>query len=492
MIIKLYQFTKRSNSTAIPTTSGYDCDVRLKDQTSVLRPSFLLAQVDDNLMADLYRYNYVYCATFARYYHVVNVESVRHDLWQIDCAVDVLASYKAQIQATTAFVTYSTTLGNAQIIDRRLSVMTPKTIAQQTASFTEFGVVTSGNKAVVMTVTGENSVGHYVMAPAVASTLLNSIDTWMDQVDVLPWPSSTGFQAVVDALAYIGQSFTSFARQFISTGNAADNITNVISVPVVYTRPSGTNQEILLGKFETGVQATFVAESSGYRYVADSCSIPIPWQTADFRRQAPYTSIALYIPFIGYINISPAQVMGDVAISVSVLLDVFSGDTIFRVYGIPDVPQNAHLIGQYTTNCAASFAVGRSNQTPLQVGTNLISAAGGAISAVSGNVIAGSSAAINGIIGAMETQPTCISTGGGSVAMGLVDSSVCRLVLTYHDTNVNPASVNATIGRPTMETAQLGSLSGYVETACASVSGSMTETERDEINTALNRGVYIE
>lgn len=489
MIIRLFSFSKRTNSTAVPTTTGTEADVRLKDATSVLRPSFLL-QADPDA-ADWYAYNYVYCPTFNRYYHITNIESVKNDLWRLDCEVDVLASWKASIQAASAFVAYSASFGNAQIPDTRLSVKTDKVLTEQSASFTRFGVCTAGNKAVVLTVTGKNAVGHYVMSPALATNLLNSIDTWMDNIDVLPFTPGQGLTAVIDGLKYIGDCLIRFARQLVSTGNAADNITNVVSVPIEWTVPTGTNQEIMLGQFETGVYGNYIAESSNFRYVVDTVNIPIPWQSGDFRRQSPYTHLALSLPFIGLINIPTSEVMGDVSISVQATLDVFSGDCVFRVFGIPDTgTANAHVIGVYYTNVAASFAIGRSAQTPLQAATSIISGAASAI--VNPGVVSSGSAVIGGIMGAIEATPTCISSGGGSVSMGIVDRSLCRLYLIYHDTTVGPATVNQAIGRPTMEVLNLGSCSGYVETREASVTGSMTDTEREQINRLLDGGIYIE
>lgn len=490
MNIRLFRFTKRSNSTARPSTDGWPVDVLLKDETSILRPSFLLKH-DPNEPAEVYDYNYVYCQEFQRYYHITNIESVRNDLWRIDCDVDVLASWKTQIQAASAFVAYSTTLGNAQLIDRRLSVTTPKVLASNYAAFPTFGYCTNGTKAVILTVTGKARIGHYCVNTGVAQNILNSISNWMDGIDVLPFTPGQGLTAVIDGLQYIGDCLTRFARQLVATGNAAENITNAITVPIPWGTPVGTNAEIVLGQFETGMYGNFIAETD--RTLNDFCTIPIPWQTADFRRQSPYTQIIVYCPFIGYVNISPAQVMGDTAIQISVDLDIFTGDAIFTLRGVTaDATPVYHVIGQYAINVAGAFPIGRSMQTPLSIGTAVIQEGTGLIQTVTGNVPMGVSNTIQGIIGAMQEQPTTIVSGGGSAFMSMPDRRLCYLYLIYHDTNVNPASINQVIGRPTMEVSAMNVFSGYVETRGFSVAGPMTEKERTEINSAMDGGVFIE
>lgn len=490
MQIHLFSFTKRSNSTGRPATSGWSVDVLLKEETSILRPSFLLKH-DPLEPAEVYDYNYVFCQEFERYYHITNIEAVRNDLWRIDCDVDVLASWKTHIQAANAFVAYSTTLGNAQIIDRRLSVSTPKVLATESAAFPTFGYCTNGTKAVILTVTGKARIGHYCVNTGVAQNILNSISTWMDGIDVLPFTPGQGLSAVIDGLQYIGDCLTRFARQFVSTGNAAENITNAISIPIPWGTPVGTNAEIVLGQFETGMYGNFIAETD--RTLNDFCRLPIPWQTADFRRQSPYTQIIVYCPFIGYVNISPAQVMGDTAIQVSVDLDIFTGDAIFTLRGVTaDATPQYHVIGQYAINVAGAFPIGRSMQTPLSIGTSVIQEGTGLVQTVSGNVPMGVSNTIQGIVGAMQEQPTTIVSGGGSAFMSMPDRRICYLYMIYHDTNVSPASVNQVIGRPTMEVSAMNVFSGYVETRGFSVSGPMTERERTEINGLMDGGVYIE
>ena len=74
--------------------------------------------------------------------------------------------------------------------------------------------------------------------------------------------------------------------------------------------------------------------------------------------------------------------------------------------------------------------------------------------------------------------------------MGLAATCYCFTVT--HDTNVAPASVSASIGTPAMAQKSLGSLTGFVQTKCASVSAPFYQGILDEVNAALDGGVFIE
>lgn len=64
-----------------------------------------------------------------RYYFITGITSLRQDYWQIDAEVDVLATYKSDIQATTAFILYDAA-ANSELVDTRLAVQTTKTAAE--------------------------------------------------------------------------------------------------------------------------------------------------------------------------------------------------------------------------------------------------------------------------------------------------------------------------------------------------------------------------
>ena len=137
--------------------------------------------------------------------------------------------------------------------------------------------------------------------------------------------------------------------------------------------------------------------------------------------------------------------------------------------------------------------IGASNINPLSsaAGIGTVGAATLAAGAATGGaaLAAAGTATIVGTIAAITTDPICVgSTGGGIFS----DGPVIQCVTVCRNTNVDPASVAGVIGTPTMATKTLAGLTGYVETKNFSVSGSMTDIERNMINRLMDGGVYIE
>ena len=144
-----YNFSKRTNSTAVPS-GGTAVNVVLKDGCSLLDPVFLLELGDTPTWS--------YMQFEARYYKIMDIVSVKQNLWQISASVDVLATWKPNILAASAFVAYDTT-ANTEITDRRLSIKTSDVVAVQSSNHATLG---KGSCAVV-SITGTESTRSWVM-----------------------------------------------------------------------------------------------------------------------------------------------------------------------------------------------------------------------------------------------------------------------------------------------------------------------------------------
>ena len=175
--ITTFNFAKRANSTKQPTgLSGTDWSVVLKEKTSYDQPVFLLTSNSQP------EFNYLQWGSW--YYFVTGISYVRNDLYEVSCDLDVLATYKAQIGATTAFVKYDTT-PNTEIPDGRLSNKTSTTyaVAFSPGSFNMF----EASQCIVVGIVGQDSTNHWAMSAADANALLDGIDNWMDNIS-LKWP----------------------------------------------------------------------------------------------------------------------------------------------------------------------------------------------------------------------------------------------------------------------------------------------------------------
>lgn len=100
MTIKLYHndSDKRTVSKTL-TNEGSLAGATIIDDTSILSPRL---KVRDNGII-MVQYNYCYIADFKRYYYITDI-TVSNGYIYIDCKVDVLMSYAAEIRACTGVI----------------------------------------------------------------------------------------------------------------------------------------------------------------------------------------------------------------------------------------------------------------------------------------------------------------------------------------------------------------------------------------------------
>ena len=123
--VEFYDFGKPKNDVVQPTglTPTLQADVLLKEPCDVLYPKLLL-----NTSSNPVSSNYCYISAFGRYYFIKTWVS-DHNLWEAECVVDVLASWKTEILGTTQYVIRSSSHTNEYIPDMMVP-MTKETISK--------------------------------------------------------------------------------------------------------------------------------------------------------------------------------------------------------------------------------------------------------------------------------------------------------------------------------------------------------------------------
>lgn len=84
--------------------------ITLKEDCSISHPVFILGAVagsdePQDTVGWWRKFNYCYCPNFDRYYFIENITFTRNRLVQIECASDVLMSFKDDILKTTQLIT---------------------------------------------------------------------------------------------------------------------------------------------------------------------------------------------------------------------------------------------------------------------------------------------------------------------------------------------------------------------------------------------------
>ena len=444
------QFHKRKNSTKRPT-GGTNRNVVLLDDVSLYSPIF---------ESEYWDYGDNYCKWAGNYYYVTDVVTKNQNIFEVHCEIDPLATWKDDIMNTTAFVTFSTSDFDIGIPDYRLS-SDPITITKSSS----VDVFPKLSEAYVVTYIGQNS------CPSVGIG-----DYWLD-----------GLQKHIMSDKFV-ESTRKWYKGFcqgegsdkvdsnviaLLVGNNANCITSCIYMPKFYGTKGHTI--ILAGGFNTSAQGLLAEHDYSETY-----NINIPWAfpTGDFRNRAQFTSMAVYLPGYGFIALNADNYQGQSSIPVQATLDSFTGEITYLVDG------------KAKGTCNTGY--------PVQIGTsqkgNVVGALTGVAQAVasgySGNAIGAISSGYNAIRSIMGVDPSSVGSMGGATAFNAYRKIM--VLIMSHNTNVEPSSVASTIGRPLNAVKNIGSLSGYVQTADAEVPTTAPDEYKTVINDSLNGGMYIE
>lgn len=444
-------FNKRKNSTKRPS-GGHKRNVVLLDDVSLYSPVF---------QSEYWDYNDNYCYWANRYYYVTDVVTLRQNLFEVHCEIDPLATWKDDINATTAFVTFSTSDYDIGIPDYRLS-SDPITITKSAST----PVFPDLNEAYVVTYIGTDSCPSVGISEETLKTLQGKMMSDKFVEACRDWYKK---------LIKTGDTDGIITSNLISSliGNSSNTVTSCIYMPKFYGHKG--QSIVLAGDYWTGLVGVIP-----YHTLSETYNISIPWAfpSGDFRNRAQFTTLAIYLPGYGFIALNADNYQGQSSIPVQATLDSFTGEITYLIDG------------KAKGTCTTGY--------PVQVGTsqkgNVMGAVSGVAQAVqsgySGNIAGAIGGGFNAVRSAIGVDPSSVGSMGGSSAFECY-KNILVLVMA-HNTNVDPSSVGATIGRPLNAVRNIGSLSGYVQTADAEVTTTAPDEYKTVINDSLNGGMYLE
>lgn len=121
MAIKIDLMTNRSelNKVGKDITTLFSTTGFMKDETSLTDPVFRITVTH----ATASRTNYIWVPGFLRYYFVKDCISLRNNMYEFVCHVDVLESWKTQIKANAAIVRRQQEQWNMYINDGQFKTM---------------------------------------------------------------------------------------------------------------------------------------------------------------------------------------------------------------------------------------------------------------------------------------------------------------------------------------------------------------------------------
>lgn len=485
MIVTFYSgFRKQNNSTKQPDT-GTNFTCQMKDNTSIISPRISLGGSfnPSNMM-------YCYVPAFNRYYFVQDWDWIG-GAWVASLAVDALATFKAEIGATNAYITRANTSGyNGAVLDGTYPATTDISIVQTDGSRVYWEDTVANGTYIVGIICGApdtvGSVTYYTMSPEQFSALKAFLfnETFFQDV--------VGFPDVDDP----GELLTSISPELLKTiYNPAQYIVSALWLPIGVQGFSTEN--IKVGWWETTATGRRLSAGSvRINMSSSSVAIPVHPQAASrgsYLNYAPYSEHVLHFPPFGSVPLDPSFFDENSRfVNLQVVLDIITGKAscvisssrgrIAEIHAQVGVPINLSQVTPDVAGMAKSVVV----HGAAGIVSGIVS---GASDGIMGSVRGMIGGAKDGIMNAIS-QPIgqVVSSGMNGSFAGITDT-LPRLVSKFYQ--IAPAD-DSHKGRPVCRNATISSFSGFVQCAEGDISISGTKEERDMISAHMVNGFFYE
>ena len=277
-----------------------------------------------------------------------------------------------------------------------------------------------------------------------------------------------------------------WSQNYFDVLKIQDNpIENIISVKAFPFSMTGAEQSIQIGNIDMGVNALAVSKTTVKISIG---SIKITEKYGSFLDYAPYTSIQLFLPYSGFVEMDTTQIMNTL-LKVELVVDLITGACKYIIYAdgicISEVDGNMGIdIPMTSTNRA---------QTDLAVLQNTINGAMNAgVALLSKNPIGAIGSVVNTALdGAQASYSSSRSGNASSACSSYSQRNVFVIINRPNYSSVK--SFGHTRGYVCNRTLKIGDLKGFtiVDNNIDLTSISATKNELDEIRNLLASGVYV-
>ena len=295
-------------------------------------------------------------------------------------------------------------------------------------------------------------------------------------------PSEAQLQALASYLWSGAFDPDTFKKLF---GDPMDAIIGLGIVPIVPS--SAGTKNVRFGNVDSGIAMSYVTT----QWASKDCgSVKISKDVGSFL-DYDATKISIYLPFIGFRDLSPDDVMGG-TIKVVYNIDILTGScSAFIKHSTRGVLYN------YNGNCIMNIPLSAANYSgAIQNAVSTVASGAGVLAGMmSGAAPVTAMSAVSMIQSAANTafssKPNIQRTGNLGGAAGLLSVKTPFLVIQRPNVSV-PEYVQNYVGQTANKTASLGSCSGFTMVAYCHIDGiSATPGEISEIETLLKQGVIL-
>lgn len=464
--IYLYKFSKKTNSTQIPTSTPLTMTGALKEPCSLLHP---VLEIHSN--TDLSEYNYCRIPELNRYYWINDVIFNR-GFYNLECSVDVLASYKTDIGTTSGYCLRSSVLYDTDLSDNAWAITTDyrREISDSAANWVWAGfnngyyvIGVRGNDA-----TDVNGVIYYQLTAAKFTTFIRN------------------FYTISGDSSFFGNLARGIAD---SIYHLSDFIVSCRWYPFELYATT-TEYPVYVGSKQVQNMTAPVLKEYPIEVKEWTFAVPKHPQAASrgaYMNSAPFTKYEIKTPFGIDIPLGSYYMRDRTSIKLSMTVDFTTGQAgLF----IPETrtPYGQSQAGRYNDfTTYVNFGVDiMLSGTNIQIGSlanNIVGAVG---SAATGDFI-GTLAHVGNAYAAAQAEPRPVASRGGYAELTMTAPYLVSCFYLAADTDYTR------YGRPCCQVTTPATIgSGYMMFQNVQFAGNCTDEETRLINNYFTAGFYYE
>lgn len=290
-----------------------------------------------------------------------------------------------------------------------------------------------------------------------------------------------------------------------SNADIRQSIISLHALPYVCTFDSSSSPEIILCGHGSGVHALGgVPQKEDF----DLGSIEVKEFYGSYLDYSPFTSVSIYLPFIGTRDLPVDRVMGK-TVSLKYTFDNYTGNCVARVFA------DGNLIDCYNGQCSLTYPITGADYSQKLMGTIMtvggIAAVAGGLLSMGGSLAAGAAIGKVATAGALSGGAKMLAGGAASAMLG---SASAEKASVYHNGNLggstswyahrtpfltitsprlaHPTGKLTLAGGRVVRTETVGDLSGYTQFDIIHIDQvACSDEERTLIEEIMTSGVIL-
>lgn len=283
----------------------------------------------------------------------------------------------------------------------------------------------------------------------------------------------------------------------------------VIGCHELYCTPTDIGRRnIKCGFLDSGISSAIIS-----RYTSINCgNIVVPEYYGNYLDYSPYTSVHIYLPFIGIVQVDADDIIGH-AVNITYHIDEYNGSCIAMITVAKKVNINgqdveySNLVYQFEGNCSVEVPLSGGSQANIKIAAmtgimqTVMSTVGGAFGgmmsgnpamAVGGGVMGLAQGLTSGASALMHAKSSVQHSGQFGASYGAMGVKKPFIII-QRPIQVQVPNYNLEYGFPAHKFVKIGSCTGYLRCREVNViSPRATNEEKARIEEMLKTGVFVQ